>query len=63
MLTLRCCARPQLEAGGKLGPEVSIDLALRLDLLPYTVPELRRLLWRLVWTHPPEPERVLAWSV
>jgi hypothetical protein len=55
------CAKPQ--AGKKLGPAVSIDLALRLDLLPHTVPELRRLLWRLVWAHPPDPERVLAWSV
>jgi len=55
------CARPQAEK--KLGPDISIDRALRLDLLPHTVPERRRLLWRLVWAHPPDPERVLAWSV
>jgi SRSO17 transposase len=32
-------------------------------LLPHTVPELRRLLWRLVWAHPPDPDHALAWSV
>jgi SRSO17 transposase len=50
-------------AGGeKSGWETEIDLALRLDLLPPTVPELRRLLWHLVWAHPPDPEHILAWS-
>ena len=32
------------------------------ELLPPTVPELRRLLWYLVWAQPPDPEYVLAWS-
>jgi hypothetical protein len=50
-------------AGEKSAPEVGIDLALRLDLLPHTVPELRRLLWRLVWARPPDPEHVLACSL
>jgi hypothetical protein len=54
------CARPR--AGKKSGWETEIDLALRLDLLPPTVPELRRLLWYLVWAQPPDPEHVLAWS-
>jgi hypothetical protein len=33
-----------------------------LDLLPLTVPEVRRLLVALVWTTPVEPGLVLAWS-
>jgi hypothetical protein len=33
------------------------------DLLPHTVPEVRRLLWRLVWARPPDPERVINWSL
>ncbi len=32
------------------------------ELLPVTVPEVRRLLWGLVWNEPPEAGRVLAWS-
>jgi SRSO17 transposase len=32
------------------------------DLLPLTVPEVRRLIWRLVWAHPVLREAVLAWS-
>jgi hypothetical protein len=33
------------------------------DLLPPTVPEVRRLLCRLVWGRPPPPEHTLGWSV
>src|SRR5258708_40319677 len=32
------------------------------QLLPLTVPEVRRLLWRLVWQAPPTPEGVLYLS-
>jgi hypothetical protein len=32
------------------------------DLLPITVPELRRLVWRLVWAGLAASEAVLAWS-
>jgi hypothetical protein len=32
------------------------------DLLPLTVPEVRHLLWHMVWNHPPRPEMVLHWS-
>ncbi len=32
------------------------------DLLPPTVPEVRRLLWRLLWAQPPPAAHVLAWS-
>ncbi len=35
---------------------------LAADLIPLTVPEVRRLLWRLVWRRLPPPDRVLAWS-
>ena len=32
------------------------------DLIPLTVPEVRRLLCRLVWSRPRAREHVLAWS-
>jgi hypothetical protein len=38
----------QTAVGKKSRPSAAITLALRLDLLPPTIPELRRLLWRLV---------------
>ena len=31
-------------------------VGLRADLLPPTVPEVRRLLWHLVWARAPDPE-------
>jgi len=36
-----------------------VDLA---DLLPLTVPEVRRLLFALVWQHPSSVGQVLQWS-
>jgi len=30
--------------------------------LPLTVPEVRHLLWTLVWQRPPAPTPVLRWS-
>jgi hypothetical protein len=42
------------------GDDVPLDLAA--ELLPLTVPEVRRLLWRLVWPNIPASETVLAWS-
>ena len=38
-------------AGGEKGA-----LDLKADLLPLTVPEVRRLLWHLVWARPPDRE-------
>jgi hypothetical protein len=32
------------------------------DLLPLTVPEVRRLLWHLVWIPPPNPKAAVSWS-
>jgi len=32
------------------------------DLLPLTVPDVRRLLYQLVWQSLPPPEQTLAWS-
>ncbi len=43
-------------------PSGGEDLDLAADLLPLTVPEVRRLIWRLVWAKPPDPGRILAWS-
>jgi len=33
-----------------------------LELLPLTVPEVRRLLYALVWQPPPSAAQVLYWS-
>jgi hypothetical protein len=30
------------------------------NLLPLTVPEVRRLLWHVVWAHPSHPSQILA---
>jgi hypothetical protein len=32
------------------------------DLLPVTIPEVRRLLWWLVWDKVPSPGHILGWS-
>jgi hypothetical protein len=37
-------------------------LSSELDLLPLTVPEVRRLLYRLVWCGIPSIGHTLAWS-
>ena len=34
-----------------------------MELLPLTVPEVRRLLGALVWAEPPPVERTLQWSI
>ena len=38
------------------------DLDLAADLLPLTVPEVRRLLWHLVWPRRPDPAAAITWS-
>ena len=43
------------------GGDLSVDL--QAELLPLTVPELRRLLWRLAWMRPPDPNAVIDWSM
>jgi len=35
---------------------------LDADLLPLTVPEVRRLLWHMVWAQPPDREAARLWS-
>jgi hypothetical protein len=35
---------------------------LDADLLPLTVPEVRHLLWHLVWAQPPDREAARLWS-
>ena len=42
------------------GGPAPLDLAT--ELLPLTVPEVRRLLWRLLWARRPDPGAVLDWS-
>jgi hypothetical protein len=35
---------------------------LNAALLPLTVPEVRRLLWHLVWVRPPDRDAARTWS-
>jgi hypothetical protein len=35
---------------------------MAMDLLPLTVPEVRRLLFALVWQPPPRAAQILHWS-
>ncbi|MGE5763990.1 MAG: hypothetical protein ACM3ZF_08995, partial [Mycobacterium leprae] len=45
--------RRRRKKGGRIPPG---------ELIPVTVPELRRLLARLIWHDHPEPAAVLRWS-
>jgi hypothetical protein len=47
-------------ARAKKGDHFSKQEAIKL--LPLPVPEVRRLLWWLVWQAPPLPADVLGWS-
>jgi hypothetical protein len=38
-------------------------LNLDVELIPLTVPEVRRLLVALAWSTPPPEERTLGWSI
>jgi hypothetical protein len=38
-------------------------LQLDVELIPLTVPEVRRLLVALVWSTPPPVERIMSWSL
>src|SRR5579859_4023812 len=40
----------------------SLPQETMIELLPLTVPEVRHLLWQVVWPFQPRLERVLAWS-
>jgi hypothetical protein len=46
--------------GRPTGREDRLDLAAAL--LPYTLPEVRRLLWRLLGAQQPDPAQAAAWS-
>ena len=47
---------------GRKGGCPSLDEKLIPRLIPLTVPEVRRLLYRLIWRHQPTDESVLRWS-
>ena len=42
--------------------EPPVPSAPLAELIPLTVPEVRRLLWGVVWRALPSVEQVLAWS-
>ena len=54
LTVIRHQATEQGEKKGHYGPDE--------ELIPLTVPEVRRLLTRLVWTENPPPEFILSWS-
>ena len=54
VVRLQANAGPEAKKGGDAGWDAS--------LIPFTVPEVRRLLCRLVWQASGSPELSLAWS-
>src|SRR3712207_1048057 len=50
-------------AGGRQRRPNRGRLKLEVELIPLTVPDVRRLLIALVWASPPPPERTLGWSI
>ena len=64
MPTSRCSAVERCSRTKK-GDEAAscvLESALAADLLPLTVPEVRRLLRELVWHSAPPADRLLQWS-
>ena len=61
-VTLAMLAHAYLAALRKVAVGGRRLLDLAAELLPLTVPEVRRLLWRLVWPHRQDTEAILAWS-
>jgi hypothetical protein len=55
-------ACPPSRQKGAVSQQEGVALLTAADLLPLTVPEVRRLLWALVWHTPPPAEQVLRWS-
>src|ERR1700753_834322 len=49
---------PSARRGGFSSGESGIDFSV--EVLPHTVPELRRRLWALVWARPPDRDAVLG---
>src|ERR671916_2595456 len=48
--------------GRKRRPKRGV-LNLEVELIPLTMPEVRRLLVALIWFEPRPPERVIGWSI
>jgi hypothetical protein len=59
-VTLAMLALAYRAAVRRPGSVAPVNLAAAL--LPPTLPEIRRLLWPLIWTHPPKPDTALRWS-
>jgi len=61
---MRPPAGPRGGQGGAFLQEegVALTSAQAMDLLPLTVPAVRRRLWAVVWHAPPAPAAVLHWS-
>ena len=58
----RCSPMPISPSSAKQPPGAEGSAECIRDLLPLTVPAVRRLLWHLVWACPPYPPQILAWS-
>ena len=48
--------------GPGASPLAAVAVTGLIPLIPLTVPEVRRLLWGVVWRALPSVEHVLAWS-
>ena len=61
-ITLAMLALAYLAASARRQSGGTDPLDLAADLLPLTLPEVRRLLWALVGAQPPRPSAALHWS-
>src|ERR687893_1297099 len=58
-----CLSDGDADTGGREGRPKRGVLNLDVDLIPLTVPEVRRLLVALVWGTPPPLGHTLGWSI
>jgi len=61
-VTRLVASRLEAENGERASQNELATIELRGELLPLTVPEVRRLIWELVWRDPPRWSKTLEWS-
>lgn len=61
-VTRLAAAKMEAEVSKNSGQNEAVATDLRRELLPLTVPEVRHLIWAVVWREPPICSKVLNWS-
>ena len=60
--TATAAAEKRAHQQGRAGEDEGVTVSELVDLLPLTIPEVRRLLFVRDWQPPPAAEHVLRWS-